>query len=95
MDRWKYFDITHRDHLICNPTGSAKLDEMIQLLKLPDQAGVLDIACGKAEFLVRLVERYGCSGVAVDLSPYTRIRLRLVRSEAVFQRVVTRLARVA
>jgi len=31
---------------------------------------VLNIACGKAELLVRLVERYGCSAVGVDVSPY-------------------------
>lgn len=70
MDRWKYFDITHRDHLICNPTSGAKLNEMIDLLTLQNQAAVLDIGCGKGEFLTRLAERYACSGVGVDLSPY-------------------------
>lgn len=70
MDRWKYFDITHRDHAVCNPTSLAKLEEMVELLALPVGARVLDIACGKAEFTVRLVERYGCSAVGVDLSPY-------------------------
>jgi SAM-dependent methyltransferase len=32
---------------------------------------MLDIACGKGEFLARIIERYGCSAVGVDLSPYT------------------------
>jgi SAM-dependent methyltransferase len=31
---------------------------------------VVDIACGKGEFLVRLAELYGISGIGVDLSPY-------------------------
>jgi SAM-dependent methyltransferase len=70
MDRWKYFDITHRDHVLCNPTSLAKLQEIIEILALPDGTRVLDIACGKAESLVRLVERYGCSAVGVDASPY-------------------------
>jgi SAM-dependent methyltransferase len=70
MDRWKYFDVTHRDHLICNPTSAAKLDELIELLDLPSGGRVLDIACGKGEPLIRIVERYGVRAVGVDLSPH-------------------------
>lgn len=69
MDRWKYFAVTHRDHLVCNPTNIAKLDELIGLLDLPPGGRVLDIACGKGEPLVRIVERYGVRAVGVDLSP--------------------------
>lgn len=70
MDRWKFFDITHRDHVFCNPLNQSKIDEIVDLLRLPAGARVLDIACGKAELLVRLAERYGIAGVGVDLSPY-------------------------
>lgn len=70
MDRWKYFDITHRDHVICNPISSAKLDEMVALLDLPRGAHVLDLGCGKAEFLMRLVKRYDAVATGVDQSPY-------------------------
>jgi SAM-dependent methyltransferase len=70
VDRWKYYEITHRDHLVCNPTSVEKLDELVRLVDLRADARVLDIACGKAELLVRLIERYGCVGVGVDLSPY-------------------------
>ncbi len=69
MDRWSYFDITHRDHDIMNPMSSGKLNEMIGLLRLPEGAKVLDIGCGKAEPLVRIVERYAISGIGVDPSP--------------------------
>jgi ubiquinone/menaquinone biosynthesis C-methylase UbiE len=31
---------------------------------------VLDVACGKGEYLVRLAETYEVSGVGVDISPY-------------------------
>jgi SAM-dependent methyltransferase len=70
MDHWKFYAITHGDHLICNPLSEAKLDELIGLLDLPPGARVLDIASGKAELLLRLAERYGIVGDGVDLSPY-------------------------
>lgn len=70
MDIWKYFGITHRDHLVCNPTSSAKLDELVELLPLQPRSRVLDIACGKAELLLRIAERHGASGIGVDISPY-------------------------
>jgi ubiquinone/menaquinone biosynthesis C-methylase UbiE len=70
MDRWKYFDITHRFHVVCNPTSLAKIEELIGLFRLKPGSSVLDIACGKAEMLVRLAEAYDIRGVGVDLSPY-------------------------
>lgn len=70
IETWKYFDITHSAHLICNPTSEAKLDELLNLLRLEPGSRVLEIATGKGEFIVRLAERYGVEGVALDLSPY-------------------------
>lgn len=70
MDRWKFFDITHRNHVLCNPTSLEKLDEVCSLTDLKPGDRVLDIACGKAEVLVRLAERYNIRGVGVDISPY-------------------------
>ena len=57
MDIWKYFDITHRDHVVCNPISVEKVDELVRLFDLPACARVLDIACGKAEILVRTAEQ--------------------------------------
>ncbi len=71
MDKWRFFDITHREHLICNPTSVKKLEELIALLRLRPGARVLEIAVGKGEFLVRLAEEYGIEGIGVDLSPYS------------------------
>ncbi|TAK02399.1 MAG: class I SAM-dependent methyltransferase [Chloroflexota bacterium] len=83
MDTWKFYDITHRDHIVCNPTSVAKLDELIGLLDLPAEPRVLDIACGKGELLLRLAERWGRGpggaafrGVGVDVSPYHIAELR-------------------
>ena len=70
MDKWKYYDITHKHHVLCNPTSYQKLDNFCKLLQLEPGSRVLDIACGKGEFLVRLAELYDISGVGVDLSPY-------------------------
>ena len=70
MDNWKFYDITHREHLICNPTSPERLDRLLGLLRLPPAANVLEIATGKGEFMTRLVERYSVTGVAVDLSPH-------------------------
>jgi len=50
MDMWKFFDITHREHILCNPMSLEKLEELITLLTLKPGARVLDIATGKASF---------------------------------------------
>lgn len=69
MDFWKFFAIGHANHGFMNPMSEAKLDEMIELMQLPPNGRVLDIACGKAELLIRVARRWGCDGVGVDLSP--------------------------
>ena len=28
MDMWKFYDVTHRDHVICNPTSAEKLGHL-------------------------------------------------------------------
>ncbi len=82
MDTWKFYDITHRDHVICNPSSIEKLDEIIGLLDLPPKPRAIDIASGKGEFLLRTAARWGGPGgrdfraVAVDLSPFVIRDLR-------------------
>ena len=70
MDTWKYFAITHADHVVCNPTSPERLDELIGFLDLPRGARAWEAACGKGELLVRLAERLAIRGVGVDTSPY-------------------------
>ncbi len=70
MDTWKFYDITHREHVVCNPTSEEKLGRLVELVKLPADVRVVDIACGKGEFLVRLAEAYGARGIGVEMSPF-------------------------
>lgn len=63
-------DIVHKYQDIMNPMSEEKIERLINLLKLETKSHVLDIGCGKGEFLIRLVERYSVSGVGVDKSPY-------------------------
>jgi SAM-dependent methyltransferase len=70
LDIWKFFGVTHREHEICNPTSHDKLERLVKLLRLPRGARVVDIACGKAAFLVRMAESYGVRGIGIDISPY-------------------------
>jgi len=41
-----------------NPLAEEDVDEMIEALELEPGAHVLDLGCGKAEVLIRIVERY-------------------------------------
>jgi SAM-dependent methyltransferase len=72
MNIWKYYGVTHTDHLVMNPTSEAKTDEIIGLIPLENtpNARVLDIASGKGEQLLRIIEKYDATGVGVDISPY-------------------------
>ena len=89
LNTWKFYDITHRDHVVCNPTSVGKLDELIGLLDLGPEPRVLDIASGKGEFIVRVAERLGgpagrgFHGVAVDISPFCVADLRAKVAERV------------
>jgi ubiquinone/menaquinone biosynthesis C-methylase UbiE len=71
LDRWKYFGITHTDHTIMNPLSLEKTRELVGLLRLPEGGRVLDVACGKAEFLCLVAEAYNVKATGIDLSPYT------------------------
>ena len=70
MDQWKFYDITHQEHIFCNPMSTEKFEELIALLRLKPGARVLEIASGKGEFIIRLAEQYDIEGIGIDLSPY-------------------------
>lgn len=67
---WKFFDITHREHVFCNPMSVEKFEELIALLRMEPGARVLEIATGKGEFIIRMAERYKIAGTGIDISPY-------------------------
>jgi SAM-dependent methyltransferase len=90
VDTWKFYDITHHEHVVCNPMSEEKLARLVGLLRLPPAARVVDIACGKGEFLIRLAEAYGMRGTGVDISPHcihdaeTRLRARVLGANVTF-----------
>ena len=93
MDTWKFYDITHREHVVCNPTSEDKLGRLVKLVKLQAGARVTDIACGKGEFLIRLAEAYDARGIGVDISPFCisdaerRLRERVPGAEIAFRQM--------
>jgi len=70
MDLWKLMHILHGKQLIMNPMRSEKLDRFCRALNPPRNGRVIDIGCGKGEFLHRLHALYGITGVGIDKSPY-------------------------
>jgi cyclopropane fatty-acyl-phospholipid synthase-like methyltransferase len=70
LDVWKFYSIREKLHSYCNPLSRERLETLLHLLRLKPDSTVLDIACGKGEFLVRLAELYRVTGVGVDISPY-------------------------
>lgn len=70
MDLWKFYSIREKRHLYCNPLNKERFEAFLNQLQLSPECTVLDIACGKGEFLVRLSELYRIRGFGVDISPY-------------------------
>jgi len=53
-----------------NPLAEEDVDEMIEALELEPNAHVLDLGCGKAEILLRIVERFpDVRATGLDNSP--------------------------
>ena len=55
---FKFTTIAHKNHLYCSPISKEKVDRILEVLNLPPDSSVIDIGCGKAEILLRLVELY-------------------------------------
>jgi SAM-dependent methyltransferase len=66
---------------IMNPLSGTTLNEAIDEMRLPAGARVLDLGCGKAEALRRVVERYDAHGVGVDVSPFALSEARAASME--------------
>lgn len=66
MNHTKFSTIAHRDHCFANPLSEAKVDRLLDLLALTPGSRVLDVGCGNAELLLRLIERYQISGIGVE-----------------------------
>ena len=70
MDALDYTAIAHEGLAFMNPLADEDVDEMIEALELEPGAHALDLGCGKAEVLIRVVERYpDVRAVGLDRSP--------------------------
>lgn len=67
MDRNRFSIIAHRNHAFSNPVNETKMMNIIRKVQLKSQDRVLDIGAGMCELLIRLVENYKISGVAIEL----------------------------
>lgn len=76
MDIWKYFDLTHKFHTMMNPISDQKIDKLIDLVNLAPSSRVIDIGCGKGEFLIRLARKVNITAIGIDKSPYTIVAAR-------------------
>ncbi len=70
MARFKFTTIGHAEHLLCSPISDQRLDGIIESLDMSASDRVIDIAAGKAEVSIRLIERYGLCAVAVEQSEH-------------------------
>ncbi len=69
-DPWRFTAIAHRRHLLLNPLSDAAVDRTLDSLEVGAGDRVLDVGCGPAEMLIRLIERRGVSAVGVDPNPH-------------------------
>src|SRR5215208_2791620 len=67
-DREKFSRIAHTGIVFAAPISEAKIADIEALLPLAPDMAVLDIGCGRAEWLIRLVEQHGVRATGVDLS---------------------------
>jgi len=68
MNPYKFSAIAHREHDYCNPVSAGKIERLLDLLPLDEGSRVLDLGCGRAEFALRIIERFGSTVIAVDRS---------------------------
>ena len=63
-------NISERTMELLNPTSAEKIIKAGQIARLKPGDKVIDFGCGFAEPLVLWAERFGISGVGIDLRPY-------------------------
>jgi ubiquinone/menaquinone biosynthesis C-methylase UbiE len=70
LDHYKYSAISHRDFAYCNPISQEKMERIFDLLELQPEDRVIDFGTGKAELLLRLIERFHVQATGIERSPY-------------------------
>src|SRR5438270_12105512 len=69
MNRDRLSAIAHRNHPVASPLSDSTVEALLQRVAARDPRRVLDVGCGSAQWLVRLLELApSATGVGVDLS---------------------------
>jgi len=90
LDELDFTAIAHEGLAFMNPLAEEDVDEMIEALELDPGAHALDLGCGKAEVLLRVVERYpDVRATGLDLSPAVLAEARRQAAERVPESKVT------
>lgn len=66
LDRNKFSAIAHINHVFYSPVNPTKIDKVIELLSLTDNDKIIDIGSGIGEILLRIIEKYGSTGIAIE-----------------------------
>jgi SAM-dependent methyltransferase len=91
-DPQKFTTIAHGDHRYYSPLSAAKAAALARLFRLAPGDRVLDIGCGRAQFLLDLVAAQPARGVGVDANP---AHIARARAAAVAQGVANRVTLLA
>jgi cyclopropane fatty-acyl-phospholipid synthase-like methyltransferase len=70
VDELERSAIAHAGLAFQNPLDEREIDALVGRLPLRPGARVLDLGCGKAELLIRILELHDVSAVGVDRSPF-------------------------
>ena len=70
MDGLERSAIAHAGLAFQNPLNEKDVDALVERLPLQAAARVVDVGCGKAELLIRILERHDVSALGIDLSPH-------------------------
>lgn len=88
MTTSRFAEVAFRDHYLCSPLDPATVADVLSHVTLRQTDRVLDVGCGKGRLLVELVDRFGCSGVGIDLEEaFIAAAAGLARSRSVEDRI--------
>lgn len=67
LDRHKFSEIAHCNHVFYNPINDSKLMKIIEKVPLQPEDKVIDVGSGQGELLIRLVENYNVFATGIEI----------------------------
>lgn len=67
--RWRFTTIAHAGRALLGPTSGECADSLLARLPAREPARVLDVGCGKGEWMVRALERLGGTALGIEPNP--------------------------